>query len=169
MIETERLTLRPYRLEDYDAYIAVVADPALDFPSRQPVSREEAWHRVLRYAGHWALLGYGNLAVVERRTGQYVGETGLWDAHRGMGEDFDLYDEAGWFFAARVHGSGYGLEAADAAHRWYAATVRRPRTVCMIDPANDRSIRLATKLGYQAYRAGVYNDHQVLMFERCGT
>lgn len=64
----------------------MAADPELDFPSRQPISREEAWHRLMRYAGHWALLGYGNFAVIEKSSGQYVGETGLWDAHRGMGD-----------------------------------------------------------------------------------
>lgn len=139
----------------------MAADPELDFPSRQPISREEAWHRLTRYAGHWALLGYGNFAVIEKSSGQYVGETGLWDAHRGMGDDFDGYDEAGWFIASRVHGSGYAFEAADAAHRWYAMMVRRARTVCMIDPANDRSIRLANKLAYQPFREGVYKDHQL--------
>lgn len=166
MLQTERLIVRPYRLEDYEPYVAMVSDPELDFPSRQSVSPEEAWHRVMRYAGHWALLGYGNFAVIEKCSGQYVGETGLWDAHRGMGEDFDGYDEAGWFFASGVHRRGYAFEAAHATHVWYEGIGRRSRTVCMIDSKNDPSVRLAHKLGYRPFREGVYKDHLVIMFER---
>src|SRR5262245_35851362 len=142
MIETERLLLRPYRLEDYEPYLAMVSDPDLDFPSRQLITPEEAWHRLMRYVGHWTLLGYGNFAIIEKVTGEYVGETGLWDAHRGMGEDFDEYDEAGWFIARQSHGRGFAFEAAEAAHNWYEGFRGASRTVCMIDPDNQPSIRL---------------------------
>jgi RimJ/RimL family protein N-acetyltransferase len=168
VIETDRLTLRPYRPEDFAPYFAMVSDPAWDTPSGQPISREEAWRRLMSCAGYWALFGYGIFALIERATGQYVGETGLWDAHRDMGEGFDGYDEAGWSFVPRLHGRGYGFEAADAAHRWYAGTVRRSRTVCMINPANLPSVGLARKLGYREFREGLYKGRAVVMFERDG-
>ena len=42
-----------------------------------PATREEAWARLLRYAGHWALLGYGFWLVEDRTTGSFVGEVGV--------------------------------------------------------------------------------------------
>lgn len=167
MIETDNLILRRYGLEDYEPYCAMVCDPnAPSFPSRQLISREEAWHRLMRYTGHWSLLGYGVFAVIEKVTGQYIGETGLADFHREMGENFDGFDEAAWYIAHTSHRRGYGFEAARAAHSWYLDRRGARRTVCMIDPDNAPSIGLATKLGYHVYREGTYRDHPVVMFER---
>jgi RimJ/RimL family protein N-acetyltransferase len=121
MIETQRLILRPYELADYAPYCGMVCGVTPDsFPSAQPISREDAWHRVMRYAGHWALLGFGLFAVIEKASGNYVGETGLADFHRGMGSDFDGSDEAAWYFVADRHRQGYAYEAAQAAHEWHA-------------------------------------------------
>lgn len=54
MIETERLSLRPYTLDDYAAYSAMSSDPevVLRYIGGQPMSPEDAWNRILRYAGH---------------------------------------------------------------------------------------------------------------------
>jgi RimJ/RimL family protein N-acetyltransferase len=166
MLETERLVLRPYILDDYADYVEMVMDPRSNFPGRQELSPEDAWHRLMRYAGHWALLGYGNFAIIEKASTQYVGETGLWDAHRGMGADFDGFDEAGWFIAPWAHGLGYGFEAALLVHRWYRARIGRHRTVCMIDPANTPSFGLASKLGYRPFHQSIYRNQPVVLFER---
>lgn len=167
MIETERLFLRPYELADYEPYCLMVCDPTTNrFPGRQPVSREEAWHRVMRYAGHWALLGYGMFAVIERASGRYIGETGLGDFHRGMGADFDGSAEASWYLVAHSHGRGFGLEAAQAVHAWYHRQSGQSRTVCMIDPENRPSLALAAKLGYGIFRESDYKGNRVVMLER---
>jgi RimJ/RimL family protein N-acetyltransferase len=167
MIETDRLILRPYELADYESYCAMVCDVTPEsFPSAQPISREEAWHRILRCAGHWTLLGFGLFAVLDKATRRYIGETGLSDVHRGMGADFDSSDEAGWYFVASERRRGYGFEAAEAAHTWHSGRREQERTVCMIDPENVPSQRLAAKLGYRPFREGVYKDRPVVMFER---
>jgi RimJ/RimL family protein N-acetyltransferase len=166
MIATERLILRPFEREDYEPYLAMVTDHQPNVPWRQVMSPEDAWHRLVRYVGHWTLFGYGNFAVFERGSGLFLGETGLWDAHRGMGVGYDECDETGWSVISGWHGRGVAFEAADAAHRWYANIVGRRRTVCMTDPANERSIRIALKLGYIQFREGAYKGKAVLMFER---
>jgi len=166
MITTERLILRPFEKDDYEPYLAMAADPQPQVPWRQPISPEDAWHRLMRYIGHWSLFGYGNFAVLEKGSGVFLGETGLWDAHRGMGAGYDEYDETGWSITSHWHGRGVAFEAAEAAHRWYADAIGRPRTVCMTDPANERSIRIAAKLGYVPFREGVYKGKAVRMFER---
>ena len=164
MITTERLILRPFERDDHDAYASMLAEP--DVRWRPAMSPEDAWHRLVRHVGHWALFGYGNFAVVDRATGLFLGETGLWDARRSMGAGYDDVDEAGWSLVSGQQGRGVASEAAEAAHGWYAGAVGRRRTVCMTDPANERSVRLARKLGYAPFREGAYKGKAVVMFER---
>lgn len=166
MITTERFILRPFEREDYDAYLSMVVDAQPDVPWRQVMSPEDAWHRLVRYVGHWTLFGFGNFAIFEKGSGLFLGETGLWDAHRGMGAGYDEFDEAGWSVVSSWQGRSVAFEAAEAVHRWYADAVGRRRTVCMTDPANERSIRIARKLGYAPFREGVYKGKAVIMFER---
>jgi RimJ/RimL family protein N-acetyltransferase len=76
-IETHRLILREHTLEDFDALHAMWSEPAVcRHIIGRPSTREEAWSRLLRYSGHWRLLGYGYWAVEERVTGDFVGEMG---------------------------------------------------------------------------------------------
>jgi RimJ/RimL family protein N-acetyltransferase len=151
-IETERLTLRPYSLADYQPYLAMCSDPVVTrFLGGQAFSAEDAWNRVLRYAGHWSLLGYGIFAVIEKSTGDYIGETGLADFCRGLGENFDDFGEASWTFSSRVHGLGFAFEAADAAHGWYADRMLECRTVCLIHEKNTSSRKMAGRLSYAAF------------------
>ena len=164
MITTDRLLLRQFGRDDYEPYLAMVSEPGVQY--RPVMSPEDAWHRVVRYVGHWALFSYGNFAVVGRKTGVFLGETGLWDAHRGMGLGYDDVDEAGWSLSSEWHGYGIAGEAAEAAHRWYADVVGKSRTVCMTDPSNERSIGVARRLGYVPFRTGSYKEKPVVMFER---
>ncbi len=166
-IDTERLTLRPYDLADHAPYCAMCSDPeVVRYLGGEPLSAEEAWNRILRYTGHWTLLGYGLFAVIEKASGRYVGETGIADYHRGLGPGFDDAGEAAWIFATRVHGRGYAHEAASAAHDWYAAHSGGSRTVCLIHPDNGASRALAAKLGYAAFGETTYRGQPALMLER---
>ena len=50
-----------------------------------------------------------------------------------------------------AQGQGLGLEAAQAAHDWFDRVVVG-RTVCMITPDNEGSLRIAQTLGYVGLR-----------------
>ena len=51
VIETQRTILRAHRLEDFDAYAAMWADPVVTrFIGGKPRTREESWMRFLRHA-----------------------------------------------------------------------------------------------------------------------
>lgn len=167
MIETERLLLRPPCREDFDAVHRMRSDPeVVRFIGGKPLSREEAWQRLTRSAGNWALLGYGFFAVVEKASGRLAGEAGLMQAHRGLGERFDPFPEAGWIFAREAQGRGYATEAMLAAQDWFARSVGVARTVCIIAPENGASLRVAAKLGYTAFGSACYHDSTVIMLER---
>lgn len=167
MITTERLILRKHTLQDADPVFQLATDPAvLQFIRGLPASREEAWHRLLRYAGHWSLLGFGMFAVVERATNRFIGEVGLADFQRGLGDNFDGVPEAAWVFKESAHGQGFALEAMTAALHWFDQQAMSSRSVCIIDPRNTASIRLAEKLGFHYFDSGCYRDNEVNKYER---
>lgn len=167
VLTTERLRLRAHRLTDYEDICRLTSDPeAVRAIFRQPMSREDSWHRLLRFAGHWHLLGFGLLIVEERASGRVVGEVGLADFHRGLGEDFDRSPEFAWLIAAEYHGRGYATEAAVAILGWMEESHAPARTVCIIDPANAPSLRVAQKLGFRVFGEAVYKDNIVLKLER---
>lgn len=167
MIETERLRLRRPELADLDAVHAMRSDQqVVRFIGGKPITREEAWQRLARTAGHWSLLGYGMFAIIEKASGNYVGEAGLMQAHRGFGPAFDPFPEAGWVFARGAQGKGYATEAAGAAHDWFAGQFGPRRSVSIIAPENTASLGVAAKLGYRAFGSTVYHGHAVTMLER---
>ena len=169
-IETPRLILRPHRLDDYDDVCFLTSDPeAVRMIFQKPLSREESWHRMLRFVGHWALLGYGLLLVEERASGRVVGEVGVADFHRGLGDDFDPHPEMAWMLSHDVHGRGYATEAAGAMLRWMEAAFAPERTVCIVDPDNAPSLRVAEKLGFHPFGKATYKDKTVLKLQRFRT
>jgi RimJ/RimL family protein N-acetyltransferase len=166
-METERLLLRPPCPDDLDAIHAMRSDPAVvRYLGGRTLNREEAWQRLLRLAGHWSLMGFGMFVVTEKAGGRVIGEVGLFLGRRGLGAAFDDAPEAGWIFAAEAQGRGYAAEAAMAAHRWFFASHGERRTVCIIDPANAGSFRVAARLGYKRFAEVDYHGGPVTMLER---
>ncbi|MGK9232154.1 GNAT family N-acetyltransferase [Inquilinus limosus] len=168
-IETERLVLRPHRAEDFDDLAAMWADPGVTrFIGGRPSTSEESWARLLRYGGLWSLLGLGYWAVRDRASGRFVGEVGFADFRRGLGPDFDGAPEAGWILAPWAQGRGLAGEAVRAALAWADAR-GWARSVCIIDPENSPSLRLAEARGYREIRRVTYKDHPVILLERRGS
>lgn len=62
------------------------------------------------------------------------------------------------------HGRGYATEAMRAVLAWSDAT--HPRTVCIIDPGNTASLRVADKLDYREVVRADYHGGKVIVFER---
>jgi RimJ/RimL family protein N-acetyltransferase len=167
MIETSRLILRPHALKDFEPWYAMFSDEELfRFIGAPKLSPEDAWNRLLRYAGHWSLLGFGLFAVFERASGQFIGEVGHADFHRGLGPRFDGFPEAAWILARSAHGQGFASEAVAAAHRWIDQRHGPARTVCIINPDNVSSLQLAARFGYKVFDNCVYKGRACAMFER---
>ena len=132
----------------------------------RPFTTEESWSRLLRYAGHWSFLGFGYWAVVERGSNRFVGEVGFADFHRDITPSFDGAPEAGWVLAPWSYGQGFATEALAAATAWIDAARDPDRTVCIIDPENAASIRVAHKCHYVEWQKTAYHGSEVIAFQR---
>jgi len=166
VIETDRLRLRGHRIDDFAAVYAMWRDPAVTQLIGPPSTETQAWMRLLGYIGHWDVLGYGSWLVEERATNRFLGELGFADFKRDIDPRMRGVPEAGWVFATHAHGHGYASEALAAAFAWRDAALAAERTVCIINPLNLTSIRVAEKAGFRSIGVGNFNDHTVLFFER---
>lgn len=168
VLTTARLIMRGHALADLAGSAAMWADPAVvRHITGKPSTPEESWSRLLRYGGLWTLLGFGYWLVEERGSGAFVGEVGFGDFRRDLEPSFDGAPEAGWVLAAGAQRRGYATEALQAALRWADVHLGdRRRTVCMVAPDNDLSLRLARRCGYAEYARTAYKGEPVLLLER---
>jgi RimJ/RimL family protein N-acetyltransferase len=167
VIETERLRLRGQTLADFDNSAALWADPDVTrFIGGRPSTREEAWGRFQRHAGHWALKGFGMWVVEDKATGDYVGEIGLAHFNRDIDPPLPQVPEFGWVLSPKAHGKGYATEAVGAAIAWAEGHFGPTKMVCIIAPENVASRRVAEKAGFREVRRAVYHDSETVVLER---
>lgn len=165
-LTTDRLTLHPHRPDDLDEMIAMWEEPAVHaLITGRPFTRQESWERLLRYIGHWEALGWGNWLIRETATGRLVGNAGFMDSRRDTDPNFEGTPEVGWALASWAHGQGFAREALAAVFAWGDA-YPFARTVCIINPANAASIKLAEHMGYRLMTRGKYGDRPTLFYER---
>jgi RimJ/RimL family protein N-acetyltransferase len=78
VIETPRTILRAHRLDDFEDYAAMWADPAVTrFVAGKPRTREESWLRFLRHTGMWAMIGTASGRSRTRRRGASSAKAGF--------------------------------------------------------------------------------------------
>ena len=167
VLETARLTLRPFREGDLAPLAASLADPeVVRHLAGTPYSREESWRRLLCAPGLWTVLGYGYWAVERRDDGAWLGQVGFADFKRDMDPSIEGLPEMGWIFARDAHGQGYAAEAVAAALDWADRSIGAPEIVAIIKPENAPSIRLAEKAGFDEREDALYRGETILLFRR---
>ena len=143
MIETERLLLRKPRLDDDVSEFVSDAEVQRWTGGGDSTAAEliELWVR------RWERNGIGQYIV--EREGRFIGRVGflVWDGRTWETSAFDLAGEhaeveLGWAILQPHWGKGYATEAARAARDW----IEHKRIISLIDPANERSRRVAEKL-----------------------
>jgi RimJ/RimL family protein N-acetyltransferase len=165
-IETARLTLHRPTLGDYAECAAMWGDPDTTRFIGNPSTPEESWSRLLRYAGHWAWLGYGFWILRDRATGRFAGDAGFKQFRRDLDPALQHLPEIGWVLAPWARGRGLATEATAAALHWADTEARWPETVCIIDPGNHASLRVAAKMQFGALRDATYKDKPITIFRR---
>ncbi|MCC2548893.1 GNAT family N-acetyltransferase [Hymenobacter sp. BT175] len=167
VLETARLLLRGYRRDDLPAFLTMFQQP--DFYRHltgKPLGEEDVWAALLRSAGHWTLQGFGFWAVEEKASGRFIGSIGFVDRKREIEPRIGDAPEIGWVLDAAVHGRGYATEAVTVVQAWGDAHFGPVRMVCIMDPDNHASRRIAEKFGYREYARTTYHDLPTVMLER---
>lgn len=152
-METERLLLRTWRPGDLDAFAALNADERVMrfVGARRSLAREESELLLAQITAHWERHGFGLWAVQPLENGsEPIGFVGL--AVPSFLPAVLPAVEVGWRLAPDWWGQGLATEGARAsvASAWEALGLRR--LLSIIHPDNERSLRVAAKLGMRPGR-----------------
>jgi RimJ/RimL family protein N-acetyltransferase len=166
VLETERLILRPFRADDFDAHFAILTHPEVQRHLGPALSREDLWRRSVASVGMWSVVGFGAWMVIDRTTGRLIGNTGFFDARRDLQPDFAGAPEMGWIFDPQVHGQGIAREACSAALAWADANLQPTPIWAIVDPNNERSLRFGSSFGFKRLADSVYNGEPIAILKR---
>ena len=111
-IETDRLLLRVQRAEDFEHFAELLDDEEACRYIGGTLPRAAAWRKFLQMPGAWAVQGFGMFAVIEKSSGDWLGNIGPWKPVGWPG------NEVGWALRRAAWGKGYATEAAVAAIDW---------------------------------------------------
>jgi RimJ/RimL family protein N-acetyltransferase len=145
-VETERLDLRRFRVEDLEELADVFAHREVwEFPFGRGFSREETQAFIGRQVASWDQLGFGVWVVRTRDKGAIIGYAGL-SVPTFFPEILPAV-EVGWRLAPSEWGKGFATEAACAALD-QGFTVLDLEIICSLPQSeNRRSSRVAERLG----------------------
>ncbi len=145
ILETPRLILRHQVLSDLDDLWALYCNPNITkYIPDAPRSREEAqeeleWHM----HGHPHNPSLGLWATIHKETGKFIGRCGL------LPWTIDGQDEVevAYTIAEAYQAQGLGSEAAQAILNYGFEKLSLTRLICLIDPENIASQKVAKKIG----------------------
>ena len=145
ILETLRLILREMSPDDLDFVAAMLADCEVMRYYPKCYSREEARTWVERQMKRYARHGHGLWLVLDKTTGQPLGQVGLLIQQvRGVEEK-----EVGYLIHRPFWRRGFAAEAALACRDCAFDVLGRQRVIALIRPENVPSQGVARKLGLQ--------------------
>ena len=145
ILETKRLLLRRQIIQDLDPLWALYCNPEItkyipDAPHSYEETREELeWFM----CGHPKQPELGLWATIYKETGKFIGRCGLlpWTIE-GQNEV-----EVAYSLAQDFWGQGLATEAANGILQYGFEKLHLPRLICLIDPENIASQKVAEKIG----------------------
>ena len=166
-VETERVRLRAWRKDDREKYFSILQEPAVfRHFGPEPMGMEECWRRLMAATGSWQLNGFGGWAVERKDDGKLLGMTALFTAWRDLDPEFGEEPEMGWIFATEAHGKGLAGEACRAVLDWAETNLDPSPIWAIIAPANEPSLRLAGKLGFERLHETLYHKDPTVVLKR---
>ncbi|MDX6676576.1 MAG: hypothetical protein QOE31_628 [Solirubrobacteraceae bacterium] len=146
---TARLRLRPWRDDDAPALAAINAHPEVGRYLNNPLDDGSGATFLDRLRAHWTHHGWGHFAVEERAPAEgkprLLGFAGV--GYPAFMAALAHRPEIGWRLDPAVWGRGYATEAARAARADAFGRLDLDELISIIHPANERSRRVAQKLG----------------------
>lgn len=114
ILETERLLLREYTADDFDALHKILSDPETMRHYPAPYDEAGTRHWIDWSLENYAKYGFGLWAVVLKETGEFIGDCGL----TIQNIDGEQLPEIGYHISKRYWRQGYAKEAARAVRDW---------------------------------------------------
>jgi RimJ/RimL family protein N-acetyltransferase len=155
ILETRRLLLRKFTLQDAEALFAVLGDPVVMEFYPAPLDRPgvEGW--IARNLQRYQSDGHGLWAVVLRDSGELIGDCGC--IVQEVENKSEI--EVGYHMRRNFWGQGYATEAARACVEYAYTKLGAKRVISMIRPPNRSSRRVAEKNGLVCEKIISWRDY----------
>jgi len=154
-IETQRLNIRHFKPEDWEAVHTYTGDAAvMTWVEEGQMSELQTKHFVAANIGDEAIA----FPVFLKSEDRLIGHLSFhpWFGH--------LTYEIGWVFHPAYHGKGYATEAAKALVRYCFGDLRGHRLIATCQPENTASYRVMEKIGMRReahFRKGLHRGSDV--------
>lgn len=143
-IETPRLIIRDFTLEDIQSLYTILSDKeVMHFSLNGPYSFEKTERFVKDCMNAYSKLGYAQYAVVLKESNELMGYCGFFIQII----DEQRESELAYRLAKKFWQTGFGSEAAKACRDYGFKTLKLKRLIACIEPKNIASIRVAEKVG----------------------
>lgn len=143
ILETPRLTLRQLEETDLDALAAILRDPEVMYAYEHGFDPEEVRRWLDRQLERYAEYGFGLWAVIEKGSGEFIGQCGVtmqdWDGRE--------VPEIGYHLRRDKWRQGFATEAAEACRDYAFRTLGFPEVYSIIRENNLPSQRVALRNG----------------------
>ena len=153
-LETERLRVRPHRLDDLAAFTVFITDETatefLALPEEKKTADAARVRLEAVVASYTSSTPTFFVAIADRQTDEYVGSCGI---HPLEGDAAAVY----YNVLPAAQGRGYATEATRALVDYAFDRLGAARLVAFVLPANGASVRVAEKLGFSP--AGTHEQH----------
>lgn len=163
ILETPRLIIRYFSIRDLEDLFPILGDPQvmefsiLGVHDRHQI-RQFIEQRLLSYIDP----GFGLYALVNKENKELIGYCGFFIQNIDERKEVEI----GYRLAAKYWGKGLATEAAQTIHQYGREKFNFQRFVCLIDPKNIRSIRVAQKLGMKLEKRIVYYGIDVNVYAK---
>ncbi|MDJ0688643.1 MAG: GNAT family N-acetyltransferase [Xenococcaceae cyanobacterium MO_188.B32] len=160
-IKTPRLNLRYFTPNDLDILTPIFADPEVMHYSISGVkTRSQTEEFINRRLSQYQKYNFGLYAIVHQANQELIGYCGLLVWNFETGEEIEI----GYRLARAYWGQGLATEAAIAVRDYAWKQLNINRLICIIDPDNIRSIRVAKKLGMNYEKDTVIENINVSIY-----
>jgi [ribosomal protein S5]-alanine N-acetyltransferase len=155
-LETERLILREFTMDDLDAFASLMADPevmrfSLSGPMKDIKQAKEYLQK--RILDHYAKFGYGLYAVIHKIDNCLIGSVGL----IMQNIDGENKTELGYRLHPNYWGKGLATEAALAICQDAFERLGIDELISIIDPQNIRSLEVAKRIGMHYQKDAIFH------------
>jgi len=142
-LETDRLVLRTWRLEDLEAFAKMHADPTVMRDLGGPISSDESQAKLQRYIAMYDEYGFSRYCV-EDHAGNFVGYVGI--CPRIDTKAIGKHNEIGWRLNTAYWGKGYATEAARACMADFRHAFPTKEVISYTSASNIRSQKVMARL-----------------------
>ncbi len=160
-LETERLSIRPFRREDADALHGIFGDSRVmsRIPGGPSSTLQATKDRLAKIMAYQEKHGFSLWAVIEKATGRLIGNCGL-ILVEGRGPEIEVaYDIAYAFW-----GEGYATEAARECLRFGLEELKLDRIIALTYADHGASRRVMEKIGMVYEKTVRYYDRDLVQY-----